>query len=802
MPYNEADTRSKLIDPTIHALGWTEDTIKREVTAGAIEIINGKPRRKPHGRADYTLRLIVQTGAQPVAVAILEAKAEHLSPGYGLEQAKAYADARRLNVPFVFSSNGHQYVEYDRFTGITTMPRPLDQFPTPVALRARYEQGKGFTLTDPGALPLLTRYAKGEGTRRYYQDAAIRAALEKIARGSNRVLLTLATGAGKTFIAVNLLKRIYDAGQMKRALFVCDRDELRKQGTLALADAFGTDAAPVFLNSEGNNNAKNARVHVATYQTLGVDSDEADATFLTTHYPPDFFSHIIIDECHRSAWGKWSQVLTRNPNAVQIGLTATPRQIVVTEDSATDNRDVLADVKITADNIRHFGEPVYEYDMAQGIEDGYLAACQIIKRDIVLNNQDKSEAETGITTSDFKNAVLTDAVTGAPVLASEMRERYEATSFEARLLLPERVEAMCADLFTHLLQTGGLEQKTVIFCAGDAHAGSVAATMGNLYAQWCKEQGRVQADYYAFKCTRSSSGSDYIADLRGSNRSHFIATTVDLLTTGVDVPNLLNIVFFKYVKSPISFYQMVGRGTRIDPATGKLMFRVYDYTNATRLFGKEFLSKAQEESEKDADGTGTEPGEGKPTTQTIQVHGFEVHITDAGQYILTMVDGKAMPVSVEEYKAKLAAQLVSEAPTLNDFRTLWINPGNRRGMLEGLPDSGNSLFALRAAAKMEDYDFYDILADLGYGMAPLTRTNRADAFGYKNAQWLAQMPDNTAATLKALAQQFAKAGTEELENPAVLNTPLVKTAGGIIALRALGNPAQVLQQAKERMFAV
>lgn len=425
MSYNEADTPCKLIDPAIRSRQWTEDTIKREVTAGAIEIINGKPRRKSQGRADYTLRLTVQANMQPVAVAIIEAKAEHLPPGHGLEQAKAYADSKRLNVPFVFSSNGHLYVEYDCFTGIATPPLPLNQFPTPAELRARYEQGMGFALSDPAALPLLTRYAKGEGGRRYYQDAAIRATLGKIAKGEKRVLLTLATGAGKTFIAVNLLKRIYDAGQLRRALFVCDRDELRKQGTLALSDAFGTDTAPVYLNGDKQNNAKNARVHVATYQTLGVDSEEADATFLTTHYAPDFFSHIVIDECHRSAWGKWSQVLTRNPNAVQIGLTATPRKIEVTENS----KDAQADYNITADNIRHFGEPVYEYDMAQGIEDGYLAACQITKRNILLNNQNKAEAETGATSSDFMNATLTNALTGLPVAVSEMRARYEAGQF-------------------------------------------------------------------------------------------------------------------------------------------------------------------------------------------------------------------------------------------------------------------------------------------------------------------------------------------------------------------------------------
>ncbi len=321
MALNEADTRAKLIDPALHARGWTEDLIRREETAGAVEPVDGKPRRRGRGRVDYTLRVKVSPAAQPLAVALLEAKAEHLPPTHGLEQAKAYGACRRLNVGIVFSCNGHLFVEFDRATGLTSAPRPLSGFPTPAALRARYETAMGFSLDVPLALPLLTRYAGGEeGARRYYQDAALRAVLEKLARGEKRALLSLATGAGKTRIAVNLLKRIADAGLLRRALFVCDRDELRNQGLGAFQNVFGADAAPV----SGGNPQKNARILIATYQTLDVATDEATASFLTAHYPENYFSHIVIDECHRSAWGKWSQVLTRNPDAVQIGLTATP----------------------------------------------------------------------------------------------------------------------------------------------------------------------------------------------------------------------------------------------------------------------------------------------------------------------------------------------------------------------------------------------------------------------------------------------------------------------------------------------
>ena len=166
MPLGESDTRAKLIDPALHARGWTEDLIRREEMAGAVEIIEGQPRKRARGRVDYTLRVKVNPETQPVAVALIEAKAENLPPAHGLEQAKVYAACKRFNVPFVFSSNGHLFVEFDRFTGLTTSSRRLTQFPAPADLRARYEQRMGFSLESPLARPLLTRYAGGEATRR------------------------------------------------------------------------------------------------------------------------------------------------------------------------------------------------------------------------------------------------------------------------------------------------------------------------------------------------------------------------------------------------------------------------------------------------------------------------------------------------------------------------------------------------------------------------------------------------------------------------------------------------------------
>ncbi|NJM08583.1 hypothetical protein HC891_23950 [Candidatus Gracilibacteria bacterium] len=365
---------------------------------------------------------------------------------------------------------------------------------------------------------------------------------------------------------------------------------------------------------------------------------------------------------------------------------------------------------------------------------------------------------------------------------------------------------MCRDLFDKLIASGGPHQKTIIFCVRDLHAERVATLMQNLYMEWCQTFGQEPAEHYAFKCTAASNGGDYLADLRGSSRDFFVATTVDLLTTGVDVPAVRNIVFFRYVRSPITFYQMVGRGTRLDTPSGKLMFRVHDYTNATRLFGEEFITSpaqlrklASSGAEVPYDPFGDDDSERE---LIVQVAGFDVHVTATGRLVLTLVDGKAMPVPLDVYKQQLAERLLAEAPTLDAFRAFWVQAVERNNLLAALPDGGQSAVLVRVLDGMEACDLYDVLAELGYGLAPRTREERAEAFVYKHANWLSSMPAATAATVRALTGQFAKAGIEELENPQIFNTPAVKRAGGLKALQAAGKPLDVLRETKERLFTV
>lgn len=808
MSLSEADTQAKLVNPALYKSGWTENHIKREETTGAVEIIAGKARRRSRGRTDLTLRVVVTEGKQPVALAVVEVKKESLPPGQGLDQAKSYAKAERLNVPFVYATNGHQFVEYDKTTGQTTVPRPLSEFPSPAELRARYEKAMGFSLDAKEAAPLLQPYKGGEGARRYYQDAAIRAVFEKTARDRTagrppRALLTLATGSGKTFIAANLLRRIADADQLKRALFLCDRDELRRQALAELTNYFGDAAREVKRDANGQNHARNAAVHVATYQTLGVDREDGDESFLTEFYPPDHFSHIVIDECHRSAWGKWSKVLKMNPNAVQIGLTATPRQLTTTEDTV----EAKADAQITADNLAYFGDPVYDYSITQAMEDGYLAACDIKLAAVDLDTR-------GLSAAEIIQRHPTDANTGRPLTPQEIAARYEANSFERAVVLPDRVKAMCRDLFEQMLANVlhrgpdgkplGPSQKTIIFCATDRHADLVAGAMNNLYAAWCVSQGEERFDPYAFKCTATSSGNELIPDFRGSVRTHHVAATVELLTTGVDVKPVRNIAFFRYVASPIAFYQMLGRGTRIDEHTGKLVFTIYDYTGATRLLGEAFVTRPPSESRPKEDGADDGETVVDPpltTDPTVWVAGFFPVVNDLGRFVAKSVDGRLGMVPIEDYRSGLAAALVKECPTLKDFRQRWIDPPSRREAVDGLVSAGFSPQVVRVLEDMNDYDLYDVLAELGYGLAPRTRTDRALAFRYKHEDWLNQLPKATRAAVLAVADQFAKGGTDDLENKYIFQTPEVVKAGGVAALAQGGDPAAVIRETKERIFA-
>ncbi|HPT70915.1 MAG TPA: DEAD/DEAH box helicase family protein [Candidatus Cloacimonadota bacterium] len=777
-------TRRDLIDPIIMRRGWTADLIKIEKTPGGVDIVDGKPIKRK-GRCDYLLCLPIKDGKSPLPVAILEAKKESLHASMGLAQAKKYC--QQFHVPFAFSTNGHLFVEYAEDTDMITNERPLIEMPNPDELRHRYETYKQIKLESSASDALFSSYKGGEGVRRYYQDAAIRATLEKIAQGEKRCLLSLATGTGKTVIAKQLLYKIALSGQLTKALFLCDRDELRTNGIGHMNDVFGDDAQIV----DTSNPHPNARVLVATYQTLNVSDEDSTPVFWKENFPPNYFSHIIIDECHRSAWSRWSVVLTDNPNAVQIGLTATPRIVVGGKSNTPEFQE---DAEITANNVKYFGEPAYEYTISQGQNDGYLAACEVIRRSVDLDKK-------GLVREDIQELSVVDVFTGKKVNPSEIDEAYTAERFDVDLLLEDRMNAMSQDLFDLFLDTGGPHQKTIIFCASEYHAEQIAIKLQNIYTQWCHDNLRTPHKNYAFKCTSGNTGDkakSLIPELRGAIMSHYIATTVDLLSTGVDIPNLQNVVFFKYIKSPILFYQMVGRGTRTgNPIGSKMMFRLYDYTNATRLFGEEFVSRA----------TPTKPDDDMPIQlkqiKKIKVleNEFEIQIQNEGKSILCNEDGIDTLIPYEEYKKRLSNRLIEEVSSVDELRSHWVVYNKRRALLDSLPGGESAIRLIRELEDEQECDLYDVLAEVGFGYEPKSRAERASAFGYQNKDWLIKYPENTRKVLEAIAKQFEHGGIDELESDSLFDVQEIKANGGFTSLLRLPmQPNELINETKIRLL--
>ena len=805
MAFNEEETRFHLIDPVLRKKGYDDPQRIRLETPAPVEPTGPKGRRsKRGGRTDYLLCVQVGDMPKPLPVAVLEAKRESEDPLAGMEQAKGYADCTRFDVQYVFASNGHLYGEYDKPSGIQTGPHPLSDFPPHPDLCTRYAQDKGIDLNSPEAALLFQADSPAWSASRYYQDAAIRTAFEKIilerqAGNAARVLLTLATGAGKTIIATNLLWRMAQAGLLpKPALFLCDRDELREQAYTKLKAAFGGNAR-IVETVRGQNAAANARIHIATYQTLGID-ENGDGSFLTDHYGEDAFSVIIIDECHRSAWGKWSQVLTRNPNAIHIGLTATPRKLKPPKHDKKSKgveAAIAADDAITAHNVEYFGEPVYEYTLAQAQEDGYLAACEIIKR--------KADIDARVfTREEILKAGARDIKTGKPLTEDDLtKAEYTGKDFDDELFIDLRTPKMCEDLFQLLCDNGGPEQKVIIFCTRDLHADRVAMQMNNLYARWCKENGKLRKDDYAFKCT-AAGGADKIELMRGSGERAFIACTVDLLEAGVDIERLNAVVFFRYLQSAIKFYQMVGRGTRIHEETQKYKFWLYDYTGVTDLFGVDFITNPPRPGGGGSGGgEGGGEGEDDDRPQVAEMRApYRVVINAQGRFILVNRGGVATPIPVDEYRREVMARVLSEAQNLDDFRALWVEAKKRRSLIDHLLGDHLSPEVIRDAEQMNDFDLYDFFGKHGYHARALTRPQRGAEYINANTAWFADMDAKSAIVLKGLGHQFALDGTEALESSALWEVPEIKLAGGINALRALGAPTQVMQDAKMRLFGV
>lgn len=622
MSYNEADTRANLIDPRLNIAGWTRSQVTREhyyrpdfaYTAGRVVLRGDRAERQAPRRIDYLLRY---TDSFPIAV--VEAKAEGNFASDGLQQVKDYA--RDLGVNFAYTTNGLEIIEWDAFTNTT---RYIDEFPSPDQLwerwrlnsnldepprQADFERRMGelrpiYHAKDAASRrrnPLLYAYAPPEVSRGktpyYFQETAIKEVLLRVMRGQRRILLTMATGTGKTFTAFQIVWKLIKSGWLQhknngrpgRVLFLSDRVVLRNQAYNAFSPFASGTSDPRFLLDGEKKLSLNRDLYFAIYQNLWSEGSKGQRVF--EQFPPDFFDFIIIDEAHRSGWGTWKEILDHFTTAIHLGMTATPKQ--------DENIDTYAyfcaeEPAIELENGDSLRRPAYSYSLGQGIEDGFLATYKV---HWIRTNVDREGLNIEEALEKGAEVFIPEDV--------EVRSEYQTPQFERAITLPDRTELMTAHL-AQLLRRFGPIQKTMVFCVDMAHAQEVARLLNNHFA----DLGYGDDYAVAIVSEEGEAGRRRLMQFQDSDKKlPVVATTAELLSTGVDVPSARNIVFMKTLNSPILFKQIVGRGTRIDEDTGKLWFRIIDYTGATRLIDEEW--------DKPPTAEGVELGDGHPQTAAI-----------------------------------------------------------------------------------------------------------------------------------------------------------------------------------------
>ncbi len=827
LDYTEADTRGKLIDPKLHASGWDEDKIRREYLISVGRILNNDGSRASPKRADYVL---FYPNFQGHIIAVVEAKKVKDDPYLGLEQAKGYAKA--LDVPFVYSTNGLKIIEYDFLTKQT---KELRKFPNPEELWKRYTRQKGLeqavkrTELNPLEVPYYIRNKKP----RYYQEVAVRRALEEILLGRKRLLLTMATGSGKTFVAFQIAWKLYQSGLVNKILFVVDRVYLRNQAYNAF-EAFGNGRWE--LKSDNINFAKD--VYFATYQTL---YSEKSGKRVYQHFDPEYFDLVIIDECHRSGWNRWHDILKYFGSAIHLGLTATPKR--------SDNVDVY----------RYFGEPVYEYRLAQGIEDGYLAPPEEIIR--VYTNVDREGRIT------FKELRMSGVQLEIPDSA-ELKEYYTAEEFERSIILPDRTRAIVGWIARFLEETNPFA-KTVIFCPTQRHAREVAALLNNYF------NPKFRTDNYAYPIVSDDPEARRVLRNSFANAEEMfpvVATTVDVLSTGIDVPPIKNIIFLKHVNSKVEFHQIIGRASRLYERSRKFTFRIIDFTGASRLFdewdfptykpdkerptdwylnmvivddetlepvkgadvvihirpgkplhivvgddGRVFRSNVPREAVLvDIRASGYRPKKAYVTTfpqpnntatvtlrklkpenrEPITVRGLNVFIEEENKIKIEVSGNKVLEAEYVKYTKEHVKRRIA---SLDDLKKVWLDQKTRIRFKEDLRKSGIDLKVLSLVEKVPEADEFDLLAHLLFDAPIVTRDERAELFREVKREFMNKFGWRGREAILDLLDHYRLYGLSEIEDPKVFELPAFREYGGLKGILKLFGGVKGLKKLLEEI---
>ncbi|WP_218069423.1 EcoAI/FtnUII family type I restriction enzme subunit R [Escherichia coli] len=756
----EADIITKCVMPAILNAGWDNTTqIKQEVKLRDGKVI---VRGKVAARRTVKSADIVLYHKPGIPLAVIEAKANKHEIGKGMQQGIEYA--RLLDVPFVFATNGDGFIFRDA-TAVEgeclEKQITLDDFPSPAELWQKFCLWKGYTQAQ---LPVITQdyYDDGSGkSPRYYQLQAINKTIEAVSNGQNRVLLVMATGTGKTYTAFQIIWRLWKSKNKKRILFLADRNILVDQTKNNDFQPFGTAMTKV----SGRTIDPAYEIHLALYQAITGPEEDQKAF---KQVAPDFFDLIVIDECHRGSASEdsaWREILDYFSSATQIGLTATPKE--THEVSSTD----------------YFGDPVYVYSLKEGIEDGFLAPYKVVRVDIDVDLQGwrPTKGQT-----DLNGEVIDDRI-------------YNQKDFDRTMVIDERTELVARTITDYLKRTNPMD-KTIVFCNDIDHAERMRRALVNLNPEQVKKN-----DKYVMKIT----GDDEIGKAQLDNFINpkkpypVIATTSELMTTGVDAKTCKLVVLDQNIQSMTKFKQIIGRGTRIDERYGKLWFTILDFKKATELFADErfdgipekvmdttpediadpdsdFEEKLEEISEhddeqvtgvdeppappyqvKDTDDVGPLPEEDEKKIRKFHVNGVAVGvIAQRVQYY--DADGKLVTESFKDYTRKT---LLKEYASLDDFTRKWQDADRKEAIIHELEQQG-IIWEVLAEEVGKDLDPFDMLCHVVYGQPPLTRKERAENVRKRN--YFTKYSEAAQAVLDNLLDKYADAGVQEIESIQVL----------------------------------
>ena len=764
---SEEDIKLRYITPAIMEKGWSVKDITMEtkvkLTDGKINLRGNLVAR---GKAKYADYMLYYNKANPIA--IVEAKDANHSVSFGMQQAKEYCEM--MDVPFAYSSNGFGFQEYDFLTGKERTLSMAD-FPTKEELYKRFqeESNAGGGLNADELKVINQPYCTGQDIYppRYYQRNAVNRTVDAVARGEKRMLLVMATGTGKTYTAFQIVYRLLKAGLIKKVLYLADRNVLVDQSIEQDFKPLTNTIHKVSYQQDKNSKATAHEIYFSLYQQLIGENGKQQYKEL---FKPEFFDMVIVDECHRGSAkddSNWREILEYFSDAVQLGMTATPKETRYQS------------------NISYFNEPLYTYSLKEGIDDGFLAPFKVIN--ITTNIGDEWRPTRG--QRDIFGNVIEDRI-------------YNNQDYDYNIVMEDRIREVAHEISNYLKSTDPMA-KTIVFCADEDHAERMRVALVNENSEMCQKYPD-----YVVRITGSDaygqSKLDYFISV--SSKTPVIATTSKLLSTGVDCKMVKLIALDQRINSMTEFKQIVGRGTRIREKEGKTHFTIMDFRNITRLFAdpdwdgplevdkgyiKDTPKTQQKPQEEPQDDTG--PVVAAEPRPIVARDGCEVKIINK---VVSVYDANGKLLRTENITDYTRKNVNDTYANLTDFVNHWNAAERKAEIVDLMRENGIDLQALKEDQGMGDVDDFDFICHIAYGKKPLTRRERAE--NVKKRDVFHKYGEGARKVLEALLDKYANDGISQLENRKVLSLDPFRQMGSPASIAKLfGGNKQYFEAVKE-----